>query len=365
MMSANITAASTPWRRTGCSVTSAQSSGVPATSKKRVALADRAVLGERAARLAHEPHRRPLDRLAPCGAHEKRRSHAREGSPRPRDRRAATYTPAPWSRSLRSGVGRRSRRQRAGARTTARVVLENAGARDLALARRGRPAGLVPLARHRSGTRSSGTALRTPFPHPVAPGETVELDSRSTRRAPRAATCCASTSSRSTGSGSRRSASPPHDLEVDVAPLIAERRLAVVVHGGPDPRTDAALAAQEEPVVDGAPDGDGAPRRGRRARAGLVAARCSTRTPRAGRRSARRSSRSAAGSSAARASQRYGAWAARRPKPAVRRAAPPAVAPRRARAGRAPRAAGLRRATGSSRGAAVVRLPRRSGRRPT
>ncbi len=34
MMSANITAASTPWRRTGWSVTSAQSSGVPATSKK-------------------------------------------------------------------------------------------------------------------------------------------------------------------------------------------------------------------------------------------------------------------------------------------------------------------------------------------
>ena len=34
MMSANITAASTPWRRTGCSVTSAQSSGVCATSQK-------------------------------------------------------------------------------------------------------------------------------------------------------------------------------------------------------------------------------------------------------------------------------------------------------------------------------------------
>ncbi len=34
MMSANITAASTPCRRTGCNVTSAQSSGVSATSKK-------------------------------------------------------------------------------------------------------------------------------------------------------------------------------------------------------------------------------------------------------------------------------------------------------------------------------------------
>ena len=34
MMSANITAASTPCRRTGWSVTSAHSSGVPATSQK-------------------------------------------------------------------------------------------------------------------------------------------------------------------------------------------------------------------------------------------------------------------------------------------------------------------------------------------
>ena len=33
-MSAKITAASTPWRRTGWRVTSAHSSGVPATSKK-------------------------------------------------------------------------------------------------------------------------------------------------------------------------------------------------------------------------------------------------------------------------------------------------------------------------------------------
>ena len=76
MMSANITAASTPWRRTGCSVTSAQSSGVLRDLEERVPLADRAVLGQRAARLAHEPDRRPLDRLAPRGAHEERLRHA-------------------------------------------------------------------------------------------------------------------------------------------------------------------------------------------------------------------------------------------------------------------------------------------------
>ena len=75
MMSANITAASTSWRRTGCSVTSAHSSGVWATSKNACLLADGAIFGKRPARLAHEPHRRPLDFLAPRGAHEKRLAH--------------------------------------------------------------------------------------------------------------------------------------------------------------------------------------------------------------------------------------------------------------------------------------------------
>jgi len=46
---------------------------------------------------------------------------------------------------------------------------------------------------------------------------------------------------------------PTRDVEVDVLPLIDERRLGVVVHGGPDEDTAAALAAQEEPLVDDAP----------------------------------------------------------------------------------------------------------------
>jgi hypothetical protein len=45
----------------------------------------------------------------------------------------------------------------------------------------------------------------------------------------------------------------PDDVEVDVGPLIAERRLAVVVHGGSDPRTAAALAGQHVALVDEAP----------------------------------------------------------------------------------------------------------------
>ena len=75
MMSANITAASTPCRRTGCNVTSAQSSGVLPTSKNVVPLAQRAVFGQRPTGLAHEPHGRPLDGLAPRSADEQRRGH--------------------------------------------------------------------------------------------------------------------------------------------------------------------------------------------------------------------------------------------------------------------------------------------------
>ena len=43
--------------------------------EERVLLADSAIFGKRAARLAHEPHRGPLDFLAPRGAHEKRLAH--------------------------------------------------------------------------------------------------------------------------------------------------------------------------------------------------------------------------------------------------------------------------------------------------
>ena len=63
MMSANITAASTPWTRTGSSVTSAQSSGWRHDLEEAVPLADLAVAGQRAPGLPHEPDGRPLDRL--------------------------------------------------------------------------------------------------------------------------------------------------------------------------------------------------------------------------------------------------------------------------------------------------------------
>jgi hypothetical protein len=43
---------------------------------------------------------------------------------------------------------------------------------------------------------------------------------------------------------------PTLDVDVDVVPLITRRRLAVRVHGGPDEGTTRALAAQEEELVD-------------------------------------------------------------------------------------------------------------------
>ena len=43
--------------------------------EERVFLADGAIFRKRPARLAHEPHRGPLDFLAPRGAHEKRLAH--------------------------------------------------------------------------------------------------------------------------------------------------------------------------------------------------------------------------------------------------------------------------------------------------
>lgn len=43
--------------------------------------------------------------------------------------------------------------------------------------------------------------------------------------------------------------SVPLDLPIEVAPRIAARRLAVIVHGGTDPATEAALAAQDEALV--------------------------------------------------------------------------------------------------------------------
>jgi hypothetical protein len=138
---------------------------------------------------------------------------------------------------------------RAGATSTARVSVENAGT---ATWRTSDEAG-VRASFHwldMLGSPIVWDGPRTPLPHPVAPGERIELELDVT--APRSP-------------GEYRLAfdlveehrfwfaevgATPLEVDVVVAPRIATRTLAVRVHGGADPVTAAALGAQEEPVVE-------------------------------------------------------------------------------------------------------------------
>jgi hypothetical protein len=137
---------------------------------------------------------------------------------------------------------------RAGAPVAALVAVENAGTATW----RSRGADGVQLSYHwldPLGNPIVWDGPRTPLPRAVAPGETVEL--RPTVVAPRppgryrlafdfveehrfwfAEVGCA-----------------PLDVDVEVLPRIPERSLHVVVHGGDDHETAAALAAQEEPLA--------------------------------------------------------------------------------------------------------------------
>ena len=138
--------------------------------------------------------------------------------------------------------------QRAGVATRARVRLENAGTAPWRS--RGREG--VQLAHHwldPLGNAIVWDGARTALPAVVAPGETVELES--TLVAPRPP-------------GSYRLAfdlleefhfwfaelgSATLDLPIEVRPLIDERRLTINVYGPLDSELEAALAAQEEPLV--------------------------------------------------------------------------------------------------------------------
>ena len=138
--------------------------------------------------------------------------------------------------------------QRAGVTTVARVLLENAGSAPWRS--RGREG--VQLAYHwldPLGNPIVWDGTRSAFPHVVRPGEKVEL--KSSLAAPRAP-------------GRYRLAfdlveefrfwfhevgSSPLDVPVEVRPRIDERRLAVRVHGQLEPELEAAISAQEEPIV--------------------------------------------------------------------------------------------------------------------
>jgi hypothetical protein len=141
---------------------------------------------------------------------------------------------------------------RAGTTGHARLALENAGSAPWRS--RGREG--LQLSYHWLDTLGNAIVWdgpRTPFPDVVEPGARIELVVPVT--APRAP-------------GNYRLAFDLVDefrfwleevgstalaLPVVVLPRISERRLAVVVHGGPDHETAAALAAQDEGIVEEAP----------------------------------------------------------------------------------------------------------------
>lgn len=138
--------------------------------------------------------------------------------------------------------------QRAGARTTARLVLVNGGSATW----RSRGEGGLQLSYHwldRRGNAIWWDGLRTPFPRPVAPGEEIQLDVPVDAPRPPGRYVLRFDLVEEDRFWLSEVGVETLDVEVDVETLIGERRLAVVVHGGPDARTEAALAAQEEPLV--------------------------------------------------------------------------------------------------------------------
>jgi hypothetical protein len=140
--------------------------------------------------------------------------------------------------------------QRAGVTTTARVAVENAGTATW----RPQPSGGVRASFHwldQLGNPIVWDGPRTTLPHPIAPGETVELELDVTAPRPPGAYRLAFDLVEEHRFWFAEVGATPLEVDVDVAPRIAARTLAVRVHGGGDPETAAALAAQEEPVVEG------------------------------------------------------------------------------------------------------------------
>jgi hypothetical protein len=138
--------------------------------------------------------------------------------------------------------------QRAGVTTRARVVLENAGSAPWRS--RGREG--VQLAYHwldALGNPIVWDGTRSAFPDLVRPGERVELESSLAAPRPPGRYRLAFDLVEEFRFWFQELGSSPLELPVEVRPRIEERRLAVRVHGEPDAELEAALAVQEEPVV--------------------------------------------------------------------------------------------------------------------
>ncbi len=137
---------------------------------------------------------------------------------------------------------------RAGTSGQVRLELENAGSAPW----RSRGAAGVQLAHHwldPQGGVLVWDGPRTPLPRVVQPGETVALETRLVAPRPHGRYRLAFDLVEDPRFWFEEVGSWVLELPVDVQPRIAERRLGVVVHGPDDPRTAAALAAQEEPPV--------------------------------------------------------------------------------------------------------------------
>ena len=138
---------------------------------------------------------------------------------------------------------------RAGVAGRARVRLENAG--SASWRSRGREG--IQLAYHwldPLGNPIVWDGLRTALPGAVEPRETVELEMTVVAPRPQGSYRLAFDLVEEHRFWFQEIGSTTLDVSVEVKPRIAERRLQVVLHGPPDPETTAALAAQEEPLVE-------------------------------------------------------------------------------------------------------------------
>ena len=138
---------------------------------------------------------------------------------------------------------------RAGTREAGRVVLRNDGSAPW----RSRGAEGVQLSYHWLDDRGNPIVWdgpRVAFEQAVAPGEEVEVDVELHVPQPPGPYRLAFDLVEEFRFWFAEIGSSPLEVDVGVLPRIDERRLAVVVHGPADEETTAALALQEEPVVE-------------------------------------------------------------------------------------------------------------------
>ena len=138
---------------------------------------------------------------------------------------------------------------RAGATGRARLVLENAGSATW----RARGKSGVRLAYHwldPLGNPIVWDGIRAGFERPIAPGETVEIEIPVAAPRPPGGYILSFDLVEEFRFWFAEVGSTTLDVPTEVSARIAERRLRVVVLGGPDPETTDALAQQDEPVVE-------------------------------------------------------------------------------------------------------------------